>query len=118
MTTAADLLRSGVWTVPQVAVLLDTPECLVERWCCLKMIPGVRLRASAWEIPGPGLFFFCSGRLEPHYSPATAGALLDQSEDTIRGWIKHKRLKVVKLGSKKSSPVRIAESELKKFLSR
>lgn len=116
MPSVVDLLKSGCWTVPEVAAMLDTAECLVERWCRLKLLRDVRRRGAEWEIPGRALFFFLSGRVEPHYSAATVGALLDVSEDTIRGWIKKRRLAVMKLGGEKSSPVRIAESELKRFL--
>lgn len=114
--TAQDLLRSGVWSVDQVAVLLDTPACIVERWCRLKMIPGVQWRDGRWHIPGPGLFFFCKGQIEPRYSAETAAAMLCIEESTVRSWLKHGRLRKAKWGVAKAAAVRITESELKRFL--
>jgi hypothetical protein len=114
--SAGELLRSGVWSVEQVACMLDTPECIVTRWCVLRLIPGVRQRAGAWQIPGPGLFFLCKGQIELRYSAETIGAMLDISPDTVRDWIKHGRLKKCKWGLARSAPVRVAESELVRFL--
>lgn len=116
LPAAQDLLRSGVWSVAQVAVTLDTPECLVERWCRLRMIPGAFWREGRWHIPGPGLFFFCAGKIEPRYSPETTAALLDMERSTVRSWIKHGRLKKAKWGLAKAAAVRVTESELRRFL--
>lgn len=114
--SAADLLRSGVWSAEQVAVLLDAAVSLVEGWCKLRMLPGAVWRDGRWQIPGPALFFFCGGAFERHYSPETAAALLDVEVSTVRSWIKHGRLPVEKLGTAKSAPVRIRESDLRRFV--
>ncbi len=103
--------------MPQVAVLLDTPERIVANWCRLRMIPGTVFKDSAWRIPGSGLFFFCGGKIEPRYRTKTAAALLDISPATLEGWIKAGTLKKSKWGVAKSAPVRITESELMRLLS-
>lgn len=113
---AADLLRSGVWSAEQVALLMDTPVGMVEGWCKLRMLPGSAWNDGRWHIPGPALFFFCGGSFERHYSPETAAALLDVEVSTVRSWIKHGRMPVEKLGVAKSAPVRIKDSILRRFV--
>ena len=113
--SAADLLRAGVWSAEQVAVMMDAPVTMVEGWCKLRLLPGAVHRDGRWQIPGPALFFFCGGSFERHYSPETAAALLDVETSTVRSWIKHGRLPVEKLGTAKSAPVRIKESDLRRF---
>lgn len=114
--SAAELLRAGVWSVPQVALMLDTPESVVARWCALRLIPGATHKGGEWRIPGPGLSFFQKGAIEPMYSPETVAALLDQSPATVRNWLKAGRMRKVKLGTARGSPVRIKESELRRFI--
>lgn len=105
-----------VMTVAEVSALLDTPARLVERWCVAGLLPGAARRAGAWAIPARALSFFCGRRVEPHYSPETAAALLDKSVETVRRWIKARRLAVVKTGTSKSASVLISESELVRWL--
>lgn len=114
--TPATVLRARDWSAEEVAVLLDTPEALVARWCAAGLLPGARRRGGGWAIPGRGLFVFCQRRVEAHYSPETAAALLDRSVETVRGWIKAGRLKVIKTGAAKSAGVLIPESELRRWL--
>ena len=114
--TAADLLRAGSWSVEQVAVLMDADVSVVVRWCQMRMIPGAVWRDGRWHIPGAGLFFFCGGSFERRYSPRTAAALLDVEPSTVRSWIKYGRLPVKKLGTAKSAPVLIKESDLRRFV--
>lgn len=110
--TASDLLRAGVWSVEQAAALLDVPAVFVERWCRLRLLPGALFERGLWRIPGPALSFFCGSRVEPLLSIETAARLVDVSPATLRDWCKAGRLKTVKLGGAKSSPVRIPESSL------
>lgn len=119
--TASELLKQGVWTPEEVALLLDTPLCLVLRWCAIGLLPGAREKRGEWAIPGRSLFLFCGRRIEPHYSPETVAALLDKSVETVRGWLKESedgkpRIKRVKLGLAKSASVLIPESELRRWL--
>lgn len=114
--SALDLLKQGEWSVDQVSLLLDVESFFVERWCKLRLIQGARWRDGRWTMPGAGLFFFLQANLEPHYSPETVARMLDQEPSTVRSWLKHGRLKRVKLGAAKSAPVLIAESELRRFL--
>lgn len=114
--TPATVLRARDWSVDEVATLLDTPPALVTRWCVAGLLPGARRCGDAWAIPGRGLFVFCQRRVEAHYSPETAAALLDRSVATIRDWIKDRRLKVIKTGTAKSAGVLIPESELRRWL--
>lgn len=119
--TASELLKQGLWTPEQVALLLDTPLCIVLRWCAVGLMPGAREKRGEWAIPGRSLFLFCNRRIEPHYSPETVAALLDKSVETVRGWLKESedgqpRIKRVKLGVAKSASVLIPESELRRWL--
>jgi excisionase family DNA binding protein len=75
---------------------------------------GTKTRGAA--IPGRSLFLFCGRKVEPHYSPETAAALLDKSPETVRGWIKDRRIRKVKVGCAKSASVLIPESELRRLL--
>lgn len=113
---AAELLRSGTWTAEQVSVLMDAEVSLVEGWCRLRMLPGAVWREGRWHIPGSALFFFCGGAFERRYSPESAAVLLDVEVSTLRSWVKNGRLPVEKLGTAKSSPVRIKESDLRRFV--
>lgn len=111
------MLMGRDWSVPEVATWLDTAETLVTRWCTLRMIAGARLVRGAWVIPGRGLFLFCRRRIEPHYSMRSAAELLDfATAETIETWIEQGRLATVKLGTAKSAPVRIPESEIERLL--
>lgn len=56
--------------------------------------------------------------IEQHYSPRSVAKLLDLSYETVRNWIKLGRLRVIKTGVAKSSPVLITASELRRFLDR
>jgi excisionase family DNA binding protein len=114
--SAADLLRGGVWTCEQAGMLLDASAAQVAAWCKLGLLPGASWKAGRWAIPGAALFFFCEGRIERRLSPETVAALLDVEVSTVRSWIKHGRLPVRKLGSAKGSPVRIKESDLRRFV--
>ena len=114
--TASELLKQGVWTPEEVALLLDTPLCLVLRWCAIGLLPGAREKRGEWAIPGRSLFLLCHRRMEPHYSPETVAAMLDKSVETVRGWIKEQRLRKVKVGCAKSGSVLIPESELRRLL--
>ena len=114
--SAAELLRGGVWTCEQVAMLLDASASQAAAWCKLGLLPGARWKAGQWQIPGASLFFFCEGRVERRLSPETVAALLDVEVSTVRSWIKHGRLPVQKLGIAKGSPVRIKESDLRRFV--
>lgn len=116
MPDAAALLRGGVWTCEQVAVLLDADAVQVSAWCKLGLLPGASWKSGRWQIPGAALFFFCEGRIERRLSPETVAALLDVKASTVRSWIKQKRLPVHKLGAAKGSPVRIKESDLRRFI--
>lgn len=113
---AASLLRGGVWTCEQVAAIVDSSAVQVGMWCRLGLLPGSKWKRDRWQIPGAALFFFCEGRVERMLSPETVAALLDVEASTVRGWIKQRRLPVHKLGGAKSSPVRIKESELRRFV--
>jgi excisionase family DNA binding protein len=113
---AASLLRGGVWTCEQVGTLLDASASQVSTWCKLGLLPGAVWRSGRWQIPGPALFFFSEGRIERMLSPETVAVLLDVEVSTVRSWIKHERLPVQKLGSAKGSPVRIKESDLRRFV--
>ena len=97
-------------------MLLDTPLCLVLRWCAIGLLPGAREKRGEWAIPGRSLFLLCHRRMEPHYSPETVAAMLDKSVETVRGWIKEQRLRKVKVGCAKSGSVLIPESELRRLL--
>lgn len=112
---AADALTQGVWTAAEVAVLLDVPEMLVDRWCRVRLLPASQ-RGGEWQIPGRALFLFCRRRIEPHYKPETIAALLDRSVATVRDWLKQGRLKSIKLGTARSATVLVAESELRRWL--
>jgi excisionase family DNA binding protein len=114
--SAAELLRGGVWTCEQAGMLLDASAAQVAAWCKLGLLPGALWKAGRWAIPGAALFFFCEGRVERRLSPETVAALLDVEVSTVRSWIKHGRLPVQKLGIAKGSPVRIKESDLRRFV--
>jgi excisionase family DNA binding protein len=113
---AASLLRGGVWSCEQVGTLLDAAPVQVAAWCKLGLLPGASWKAGRWAIPGAALFFFCEGRIERRLSPETVAALLDVEVSTVRSWIKYGRLPVWKLGPAKGSPVRIKESDVRRFL--
>lgn len=119
--TASEILKQGVWTPAEVALLLDTPLSIVRRWCAVGLMPGAREKRGEWAIPGRSLFLFCGRKIEPHYSPETVAALLDKSVETVRGWLKESedgqpRIKRVKVGCAKSGSVLIPESELRRWL--
>jgi len=113
---AAAVLRRGEWSAVEVAALLDVPLRLVVRWAQTGVVPGCRLRAGAWRLPGRGLFFFLGRRVECHYTPATVAALLDKPVGTVREWIKAGRLRVVKLGVARQAPTLVPESALVELL--
>ncbi len=112
---AAEALKQGRWSAAEVASLLDVPLPLVRRWCEVGVVPAVH-ESGTWWLEGRALFVFCSRSVEPHYSPETVAGLLDRSLETVRGWIKRKRLKTVKLGAARNATVLVPESELRRWL--
>jgi len=104
------------YSLAEVALLTDAPEWAVMRWCRSGLIPGASYKAGAWSLPARGLFLFLQRRIEPHYSVKSVAGILDLSEETVREYIKQKRLQVVKLGRAASAPVRVAESELRRWI--
>ena len=94
----AQVLQAGTWTAAEVSAMIDTPLAVVTRWAQTGVIRGAFHQGGAWRIPGRALFLFFARRVECHYSVATVAAMLDKPEETVRDWIKRKRLPVVKLG--------------------
>lgn len=116
-TDAAAALARDAWSVAEVAAWLDVPAVLVTRWCEAGHVVGARRdAASAWVLPGRGLFLFLGRKVEAHYSVETVAVMLDAQPETVRGWLKARRLRAVKLGGARQAPVRIAESELARWL--
>ena len=112
----AQVLQAGTWTAAEVSALIDTPLAVVTRWAQTGVIRGAFHQGGAWRISGRALFLFLARRVECHYSVATVAAMLDKPEETVRDWIKRKRLPVVKLGLARKASALVPESALIKFL--
>lgn len=99
----------------EAARWLDVPVWSVQRWCEAGLVPGARHGAAGWRLPRRGLLFFCGRTVEPMYSPESVAAILELSVETVRGYLSAGRLRSVKLGAARCAPVRVAESELRRF---
>lgn len=104
------------YSADEVVALLDVPAWCVERWCKGGLIPGARWVRGAWSIPARGLALFLRRTVEPLYSPEQVAGLLSVTVPTVREYLAAGRLKSVKLGTAKGSPVRVPESELRRWI--
>lgn len=103
-------------SVSEVARLLDVPVWSVERYCLSGLIEGARRRDGAWQVPARGLSFFCGRSIEPMYSPETVAQILEITVETVREYLASGRLRKVKLGTAKCSPVRVKDSDLRRWV--
>lgn len=108
--------KVSYYTVAEAAALMDAPTWTVERSVKAGLIPGALFvrEAQEWRIPERGLSLFLQRRVEPMYSAEMVAGLLGVTEDTAREYLK--RMQTVKLGTAKSAPVRVPESELRRFI--
>jgi predicted site-specific integrase-resolvase len=109
-------MRIERYTLEEVCLLLDAPAWAVERWCRAALIPGARHERGEWAIPDRGLSLFLRRAVEPLYTVEQVAGILALEVETVRGYIKARRLPVVKLGVAKSAPVRVCESELRRWI--
>lgn len=104
------------FTVPEVCALLEVPDWAVLRWCCAGLLPGAKHTPKGWIITGRALSFFCGRSVECLYSPETVAGILELEVETVREYLSSGRLPKVKLGTARGAPVRVAESELRRWL--
>lgn len=104
------------FSVPEVCALLDAPEWAVLRWCRAGLLPGAKHGRKGWTISGRALSFFCGRSVECLYSPETVAGILELEVETVREYLSSGRLPKVKLGTAKGSPVRVAESDLRRWI--
>lgn len=110
------LNTTETFSVPEVCALLDAPEWAVLRWCCAGLLPGAKHGRKGWTIPARALSFFCGRSVECLYSPETVAGILELEVETVREYLASGRLVKTKLGTARGAPVRVAESDLRRWI--
>lgn len=105
----------GLWSVDEVARLLDVSVEQVMLWCRSGALLS-RLREGRTVVDRRGLFLFLEGQVECLLSPERVADLLDVETRTVRGWLAERRLRSVKLGVGRKAPRRVPAGELRRWI--
>jgi excisionase family DNA binding protein len=105
----------GLWSVDEVARLLDVSGEQVTLWCRSGALLS-RLRDGRTVVDRRGLFLFLEGQVECLLSPERVADLLDVETRTVREWLSRGRLRSVKLGEGRKAPRRVPAGELRRWI--
>lgn len=114
-----ELARTPLWSLPEVARLLDVSLRQVELWTLSGELVTCS-REGEVRVTRAALFLFLGGQVEPMISAETMALALDVEERTVRGWLQARspRIPSVKLGSGNKAPRRVFVRKLREWVQR